>query len=108
MLRSQLMESGVEESRIEVIPDEKQAVAAALSMAQKGDLVVIFGDNIQRCWKQVAGYKSDGEASLGEKEGKLATSFVEADPEAFLLEPGASLIRDERGVRIARVEEESD
>jgi len=32
---------------------------------------------------------------------------VEADPEAFSLEPGARLVRDERGVRLAR-EEESD
>jgi cyanophycin synthetase len=108
MLGRQLRESGVDDSRIEMIPDETQAVAAALNMAQEGDLVVIFGDNIQRCWKQVAGYKSDGEVSVGEPQGKLATSFVEADPEAFMLEPGASLIRDDRGVRIARVEEESD
>ena len=33
--------------------------------------------------------------------------IVEADPEAFTLEPGSELIRDERGVRIARIEEES-
>ena len=39
---------------------------------------------------------------------KPAQSFVEEDPEAFTLEPGAELIRDERGVRIARIDEDSD
>jgi hypothetical protein len=33
---------------------------------------------------------------------------VKEDPEAFTLDPGTELIRDERGVRIARVHEESD
>jgi cyanophycin synthetase len=108
MLRKQLIEGGVDDAHIAIIPEEEQAVDAALSMAQDGDLVVIFGDNIQRCWKQVAGFKADDEAAAAPEAGKLATSFVEPDPEAFTLEPGAELIRDERGVRIARIEEESD
>ena len=108
MLHSQLLESGVGDGRIEVIPDEPQAVDAALNMALEGDLVVIFGDNIQRCWKQVAGFTSEEAPSTEERGGKLAPSFVEADPQAFQLDPESELIRDERGVRIARVDEESD
>lgn len=108
MLRGSLSEADIEDSCIEVIPDEVKAVEAALAMAQDGDLVVIFGDNIQRCWKQVAGFKASEGVSVEQESGKLATSFVEEDPEAFTLEPGAELIRDERGVRIARVDEESD
>ena len=108
MLREQLLEAGVDADRIEVIPDEMQAVNAALSMAHEGDLVVIFGDDIVRCWKQVAGHKVDGEEVPDEKPGKPVQGFVEPDPEAFTLEPGAELIRDERGVRIARIDEESD
>ena len=108
MLRQQLLEAGVDEDRIELIPDEMQAVNAALSMAHEGDLVVIFGDDIVRCWKQVAGHKVDGEEVPAEKPDKPVHGFVEPDPEAFTLEPGAELIRDERGVRIAKVEEESD
>ena len=34
--------------------------------------------------------------------------FVESDPDAFSLDSEAELIRDERGVRIARMDEESD
>jgi cyanophycin synthetase len=108
MLRSRLLESGVEDGQVQIIPDERSAVDAALNMAQENDLVVIFGDNIQRCWKQVAGFKTTETETSQRSEGKLATSFVEADPEAFTLEPGAALIRDERGVRIAKMDEESD
>jgi cyanophycin synthetase len=108
MLRTQLLESGIDSARIEVIPSEAQAVQAALAMAREGDLVVIFGDNIKRCWKQVAGHKV-GETDLEVLPDEPPTQgFVQADPNAFRLEPGTELIRDERGVRIARVDEESD
>jgi len=108
MLRDQLLESGAAESCLQVIPNEVSAVNAALEMATDGDLVVIFGDNIERCWNQVAGHQVDGEEPTGAIDEKPVQSFVEEDPEAFTLEPGSELIKDERGVRIARVDEESD
>jgi cyanophycin synthetase len=108
MLRAQLHEAGVSPENVKVIPDEVDAVAAALEMARDGDLVVIFGDNIERCWNQVAGYQMDEDPDVDTVAEKPVQSFVEEDPDAFTLDPGAELIRDERGVRIARVEEESD
>jgi cyanophycin synthetase len=108
MLRARLIEQGIEKDRIEVIPSEAEAVEASMRMAQEGDLLVIFGDNIKRCWKQVAQYQvGEGGPEL-EPETAPTQGFVQADPDAFRLEPGAELIRDERGVRIARVDEESD
>jgi cyanophycin synthetase len=108
MLHSRLRERGIDDSRIELIPSEVEAVDAALAMAREGDLVVIFGDNIKRCWKQVAQYNVDEGDAREASEELPAHGFVQADPDAFRLEPGAELIRDERGVRIARVDEESD
>jgi len=108
MLRDQLIESGVDQKRIELVPDETDAVQAALDRARRGDLVVIFGDNIERCWNQVAGHQVEPGEAKGRMPDKPVQSFVQEDPEAFKLDPGAELIRDERGVRIARVEEESD
>jgi cyanophycin synthetase len=108
MLHGRLLERGVDAARIEVIPSESRAVQAALAMAREGDLVVIFGDNIKRCWKQVAGHKVGETAPAALPEEPPTPGFVQADPNAFRLEPGAELIRDERGVRIARVDEESD
>ena len=108
MLRDQLRESGVKKRRINIIPDEVEAVDFALDMAREGDLVMIFGDNIERCWSQIAGHQVAEGETVDEVPDKAAQSFVEEDPEAFTLDPGAELIRDERGVRIARVDEESD
>ncbi len=108
MLRDQLRESGVKKRRITVIPDEAEAVDFALDMAREGDLVMVFGDNIERCWSQIAGHQVEEGEETDEISDKPVQSFVEEDPEAFTLEPGAELIRDERGVRIARVDEESD
>jgi cyanophycin synthetase len=108
MLRAQLRESGVDDTRIEVIPSEVHAIDAALSMAREGDLVVIFGDNIERCWKQVAGHEVEEGSAGAMGDDKPVQSFVETDPEAFRLDPESELVRDERGVRIARIDEESD
>jgi cyanophycin synthetase len=108
MLRSQLLENGIDDKFIRVIAAETEAIKASLEMAREGDLVVIFGDNIERCWKQVVGYQVDAVDSQDVEVEMPAQSFVEEDPEAFTLEPGAELIRDERGVRIARMDEDSD
>ncbi len=87
---------------------ETKAVKTSLEIAREGDLVVIFGDNIKRCWTQVVGHQvEDVESGVAEVEQPVQ-SFVEEDPAAFTLEPGAELIRDERGVRIARIDEDSD
>jgi cyanophycin synthetase len=108
MLRDQLLANGVEDSAIEIIPEEVKSVATALEMAQEGDLVVIFADDVRRSWGQVIQHEGDNAASSTSEETKPANSFVEEDPEAFSLDPGARLVRDERGVRLARDEEESD
>jgi cyanophycin synthetase len=107
MLRDQLLANGIEDSAIELIPDEVTSVASALEMAQEGDLVVIFADDVRRSWSQVIQHEGDNVATSTGEEAKPAHSFVEEDPEAFSLDPGARLVRDERGVRLAR-EEESD
>ena len=77
-------------------------------MAAEGDLLMIFGDDITRCWKQVTGFEVEGGAGADTDDKSPVQSFVEEDPQAFRLEPGEELIRDERGVRIARQEEEGD
>ena len=56
----------------------------------------------------MTGYEVEGGEKAGAELEKPVQSFVEADPEAFMLDPGAELIRDDRGVRIARIDEESD
>jgi cyanophycin synthetase len=108
MLERRLLERGIARSAVEVVPDEQVAVARALELAAEGDLVVIFGDEITRTWKQIINFESEGESDAGGEPGKPVQSFVEEDPSAFMLEPGEELIRDERGVRIARQDEAGD
>jgi len=108
MLRDQLLANGIEDGAIEIVPDEEPAVARALDLAQEGDLVMLFVDDVRRSWSQVIHYKGDNATSKASTEPKPVHSFVEEDPEAFSLDPGARLVRDERGVRLAREEEESD
>ena len=107
MLSQQLQANGVDASAIEVVPEEVLAVSKALDMAQEGDLVVLFADDVRRSWNQVIQYEGDGSVEDTSEEPKPSNSFVEEDPEAFSLDAGARLVRDERGVRLAR-DEESD
>ena len=78
-------------------------------MAQRGDLVLIFGDATTRCWKQIIAFKPDdgatdgsnGRADLGES---LRAEF--SSPKLLDLPSLESLIIDERGARLAA--EDSD
>jgi cyanophycin synthetase len=104
MLRNTLIDRGVDPSHVDVIPEEPEAVDAALSMAQPEDLVVIFGDAIERTWKQIVNFKGDGEQQVSEPEPPRRAEPPEL-PE-HLYDAGQPLVRDERGVRIARERED--
>ncbi len=129
ILKSALLENGVEAAAISVIPDEAEAVAAALKMAAPGDLVLIFGDEISRTWKQIVYFnrapedaqQAGGSAVEAAIVQQLATEDGQSDPlaeatpvpdapqvpESVLLE-GMRMVRDERGVRLASEPEEAD
>ncbi|WP_371170825.1 cyanophycin synthetase [Aliiroseovarius sp. 2305UL8-7] len=107
MLQAGLMAHGVTEDAISIIPDEVEAVDASLAMAAPGDLLVIFGDNTTRCWKQIIHFNS-GEESEEVSSVAIATP-KEASEFEDLLDSDQTLIRDERGVRLARdVSEDAD
>ncbi|MCZ6559711.1 MAG: cyanophycin synthetase, partial [Gammaproteobacteria bacterium] len=105
MLKKMLAAAKVGKKQIEIIDDEKTAVDHALAMAQPGDLVFIFGDDIKRCWKQIIYFDSGEKPEQDEKPVQIklpATTLGEISLE------NVEIIRDERGVRIAREPEESD
>ncbi len=108
MQRETLLAAGVPEASIELIPDEVQAIERALSLGEAGDLVLIFGDELERSWNQITGYQSQG-SGQPEDQGSLPASerTVEIVP-GFKYEGDEELIRDERGVRLAKVVEVSD
>ena len=43
---------------ISIIPDEQEAIDAALSMGQPGDLLLMFADALTRSWKQIIKFRS--------------------------------------------------
>ena len=102
MLKRTLIESGVSEDRIEVIPDEQAATAHGLNIAAAGDLLLILGDDIRRCWKQII--YADGDQ--GEQTPEPTNVVRPELPQelGFELDDKVELIQDERGVRLAREE----
>jgi cyanophycin synthetase len=101
MLQQGFIDNGVETEKISIIPSEIEAVEKALNMAEEGDLVMVFGDNTVRCWKQIIYLKSDNQTELDNTTHQ--SEEVESKLEELINE-GDSLISDERGVRIARNE----
>lgn len=120
MLRKTLIENGVPDDQIQIIPSEIDAVDAALNMGAVDDLLLVFGDNIARTWKQIIyfnrpqdAFESSAEGEAGptpapqsSAEGALdplagATPVEDAPevPENILL-GGMRMIRDSRGVRL--------
>jgi cyanophycin synthetase len=99
--------AGVPPKAISVIPDEQEAINAALEMGQSGDLLLIFADALVRSWKQIIKFKPAGVAQpprvtpppqLLEAGANGAERIGEAAALNFSLE---GLIRDERGVHFA-------
>ena len=99
MFKEQFVANGIEEDRISVIPDEEDAVAASLNMAQPGDLVIIFGDDSPRCWKQIIYFNAP---DAGTETAHPATSVQAPAPFEDMFDSDASMVRDARGVRLAK------
>ena len=68
-------------------------------MAQPGDLVIVFGDNSPRCWKQIIYFNaSDHKTSSTQAQGGGQASVPFED----MMDGDQSMVRDARGVRLAR------
>jgi cyanophycin synthetase len=53
MLADELRRAGVEDARIDVVLDEQAAVEHAMRLCAPGDVLLVFGDAVTRCWKQI-------------------------------------------------------
>jgi len=115
MMAAALKEAGIPESAIQVIADEQAAIEAALVLAEPDDLVMVFGDAITRCWKQITQYNREGDSAVSKdkattvKQPKITPMMDNGEPDPFVLDEGMKLVKDERGVRIVEtLDEESD
>jgi cyanophycin synthetase len=66
---AQLQLRGVPAAAISIIPDEQEAIEAALNMGQAGDLLLVFADALIRSWKQITKFKSATSPGMAMGEG---------------------------------------
>jgi cyanophycin synthetase len=99
MLKNVLLEKGVSADCIEVIPDEQEATARGLEIAQPGDLVLVLADAIKRSWKQIIYFNAGAKI---EDSKKPVVTVELPGAEDFSFDSDLEIISDERGVRIAR------
>ena len=99
-----LLAAGVDESAITVIPDEQQAIDAALRMGQPGDLILVFADALARSWKQIIRFKPEGD--MPQASPRVDVPALETTLDEQLVAAMEGVVRDERGLRFER--EESD
>ncbi len=106
MIAAVLREQGVPDGAITVIPDEQEAIDAALRMGQPGDLLLVFADALTRSWKQVIKFKPEGGLHRAGAAGSPANRPAEpADTSLETATPddgvplAAGFVRDERGLR---------
>jgi cyanophycin synthetase len=110
MMEAELLASGFPADRLEVIPDEQSAFDATLKSGKRGDLMLLFADKISRSWKQVIYFKPEGEESRSSPPGSGPLEIVTDVPPPAMVGPalleGVSLVEDERGVRLAREQDD--
>jgi cyanophycin synthetase len=104
LLRKSLLENGYSDEDITTIIDEQDAVAALLAMGERGDLLLVFGDAISRCWKQIITHRPGDAPSSRPRLVEADRIPLDGPPTPAGLTPAEfeALIIDERGVRLAR------
>ncbi|MFT5135113.1 MAG: cyanophycin synthetase [Arenicella sp.] len=109
LLRQTLLAEGILESQIQVIPSEADAVHKGLEDCKSGDLLIILGDEITRCWKQIVNFNEGKEVEPSDEEPSqdFPEKLYQPIETTFELETGQSIVHDERGVRLV-VERDED
>jgi cyanophycin synthetase len=103
LIATSLVAEGVLNKQISIIPDEQEAIDAALHMGQPGDLLLIFADALTRSWKQITKFRPAGAPEPQSRAAAPAQppTISEASPEPPPLTSLEGLLRDERGIRLA-------
>lgn len=103
LIATALVAAGVANRQISIIPDEQEAIDAALHMGQPGDLLLVFADALVRSWKQITKFRPAGAPEPQARTVAPAPSptISEASAEPPPLPSLEGLLRDERGIRLA-------
>lgn len=98
-----LIAAGVPEASISIIPDEQEAIDAALRMSKPGDLLLVFADALVRSWKQIIKFRPDGspEPQAAAPTAVAETALEPEFDESSFAELG-DVVRDGRGIHLSR------
>ena len=96
LIQQTLRESGVEDTQIETLLSEVDAVEHALKQCQSGDIVLVFADNVTRSWKQII-YFHEEEDTNPDDGPAVFDPIVQKDLGITELD-GYALSQDPRGV----------
>ena len=96
LIHQALVESGVPDSKIEIILSEVDAVEHSLKQCQSGDILLVFADNVTRSWKQIIYYHEEEGAAL-DSPPAVFDAIVQKDVGITELD-GYALSQDPRGV----------
>ncbi|KRA54439.1 cyanophycin synthetase [Pseudoxanthomonas sp. Root65] len=103
-----LQTAGVTETAIEQIPDEQQAIDAALRMGRPGDLLLVFADALARSWKQITKFAPEGAEPRSARTIELPSLPPAPTADEAAVAAMEGVIREERGLVLARHDEGSD
>jgi cyanophycin synthetase len=102
IIAAALVAAGVPESAISKIHDEQEAIDAALKMGRAGDLLLVFADALVRSWKQIIKFRPEGAPEAPTREAMPEMRVIEPAAEEAIHAAMEGMIRDERGITIAR------
>ncbi|HLS46890.1 MAG TPA: cyanophycin synthetase [Gemmatimonadales bacterium] len=113
LLKDGLVEFGVPEEQIALVPDEQEATAAGLAAARPGDLLLVFGDSITRTWEQIVNFRPvEAERRVTRRAvaepGTPGSNGAAVSPPAPAPADRRAFVRDVRGVRLLRESEGDD
>lgn len=103
-----LQAAGVAETAITQIPDEQQAIDAALRMGRPGDLLLVFADALARSWKQITKFTPEGAEPRSARTVELPSPAPAPSADEAAVAAMEGVIREERGLVFARHDEDSD
>ena len=88
--------------------EDSPALAAALNMAQRDDLILFFCEAITRSWKQITKFTPEGAEPRSARTVELPSLAPAPSADEAAVAAMEGVIREERGLVFARHDEDSD
>jgi cyanophycin synthetase len=102
MLREALCSAGVQSQQIQVVAEEQAANQIALEMARPGDLLLLLSEDYARAWEQIVQFKPEIPRAQAASKKPIPIKIRLDDPGGLEWTRNMEIVRDARGVRLAR------